>query len=526
MPGVARGPRPVIDDHSWSRAGRLTLRGSYPATIEGSFEAVLRRRASTDQHVIPFGRDGSRFTITVDAAAMPSFGRSLPLRDGVWDFRVRRAGTAGGELIALGYGSARPTGHGGKKRSFGRKTYRLAASGDGAPVLTISPALKITERGRVQRWVQRSGYYPLRRQLPFRDAVLFVSWKGKHCADNPLAIAGELGRLGDDRERIWAVTDYSVAAPDGDRTVLAGTAEYFEALARCRYVISNDDMQRHYQKRDGQVYLQTWHGTPLKRIGFDMPHTESNASYLGRLAADVAKWDLLLSPSPFSTPVLRQAFRFDGEILESGYPRNDVLRSGDAGRLAADVRRRLGLPEGKRIVLYAPTWRDDQYDPAGRFRFDVRLDLERAHAELGDDYVFLLRGHHHAADDVPPGPRPDLAINVTRYPDISQLFLVSDVLVTDYSSAMFDFAVTGKPVLLFTYDLEQYRDQLRGLYFDLAAEAPGPLLATSGEVISAIADIDTVAAGHRAAYDAFAGKFCPLDDGKASARVCERIFGG
>jgi CDP-glycerol glycerophosphotransferase len=115
---------------------------------------------------------------------------------------------------------------------------------------------------------------------------------------------------------------------------------------------------------------------------------------------------------------------------------------------------------------------------------------------------------------------------VTAYPDITELFLVSDILVTDYSSVMFDFAPTGKPMLFFTYDLEQYRDNLRGFYFDFEAEAPGPLLATSEDVVSAVADIDSVASAHRAAYAAFTAKFCPLDDGKAAARACDRIFGG
>jgi CDP-glycerol glycerophosphotransferase len=140
--------------------------------------------------------------------------------------------------------------------------------------------------------------------------------------------------------------------------------------------------------------------------------------------------------------------------------------------------------------------------------------------------VFLIRGHHHMAEDVPAGTRPDFALNVTAYPDISELFLVSDVLVTDYSSVMFDFAPTGRPIVFFTYDLAQYRDNLRGFYFDLEAEAPGPLLATSDQVVSAIGDIDSVASAHRAAYAAFTAKFCPLDDGKAAARACDRIFGG
>jgi CDP-glycerol glycerophosphotransferase len=175
--------------------------------------------------------------------------------------------------------------------------------------------------------------------------------------------------------------------------------------------------------------------------------------------------------------------------------------------------------------MYAPTWRDNQYYASGRYRFDFRLDLERAWQRLGDDHVILLRGHHHMADDVPAGTRPGFVLNVTAYPDISELFLASDAVITDYSSVMFDYAPTGKPLLFYTYDLEQYRDELRGFYFDLEAEAPGPLLSSSDEVIEAVADLDAVAGRYRAAYQVFAAKFCPLDDGKAGARACDRIFG-
>jgi len=524
---VRRALRPAIEEHSWSPGGKLTLRGRYAGSVPGPFEAVLRRGSSTDQHVIALERYGDRFSLEIDAAGLPSFGRRLPLRDGAWELFVRRAGAPGAELIAVGYDHARLAELDGRKITVGPKTYRFTTSGYDAPLLTVGPALKATEHGRVQQRVLRGVYYPLQQRLPLRDAVVFISWKGKQCGDNPLAIAEELRRRGDDREHIWAVNDYSVPAPDGARTVLTGTEDYFEALARSRYLISNDDLGGGYHKRDGQVYVQTWHGTPLKRIGFDIgqPQFISGMSYFEVLAQDVARWDLLLSPNPFSTEVMRRAFRYDGEILESGYPRNDVLRSGDAERVAEQTRRRIGLPDGKRVVLYAPTWRDNQYYASGRYRFDLRLDLERAWQELGDDHLILVRGHHHMAEDVPAGPRPDFAVNVTAYPDISELFLVSDVLVTDYSSAMFDFAPTGKPMIFYTYDLEQYRDQLRGFYFDFEAEAPGPLLATSDEVVSALADIDNVAVQHKASYEAFTAKYCPLDDGRAAARACDKIFG-
>jgi CDP-glycerol glycerophosphotransferase len=222
---------------------------------------------------------------------------------------------------------------------------------------------------------------------------------------------------------------------------------------------------------------------------------------------------------------MRRAFRYEGEICEYGYPRNDQMCRPDAPELAAKVRERLGLDPAKRVVLYAPTWRDNQvYANGRRYRFDMRLDLERAWQALGEDHVILVRGHHHMADDVTAGMRPGFALNVTAYPDITQLYLVSDVLVTDYSSAMFDYAVTGRPMLFFTYDLAEYRDNLRGFYFDFEAEAPGPLLATSAEVIEAIGDIDSVASRYGEAYQRFAATFCPLDDGKAAARVCDRLF--
>jgi CDP-glycerol glycerophosphotransferase len=523
---VRRDEVPVIDWHEWSAAGRLTLSGSYAGP--GTLEAVLRRRTSTDQHVLGLDRAGDRFTLVIDAAGMPSFGQRLPLRDGTWEILMRPAADPGDSALitpACDHGGL--AGITDRRLTFGPKAYRFTTSGYDVPILTVGPAFKITEGGRVQRRVLRSLYYPVQQRRPLRDAVLFVSWKGKQCGDNPGAIADELRRRGDDREHVWAVTDWSVPVPPGATGVLAGTEDYYEAMARCRYLVTNDDTQPWYAKRDGQVYVQTWHGTPLKRLGFDVasPQFASGTGYLDHLTREVARWDLLLSPNPFSTPIMRRAFRYSGDICESGYPRNDILVSGDPAGLAAQVRARLGIPPGKRVVMYAPTWRDDQYYASGRYRFDFRLDLELAWRALGADTVILLRGHHHMADDVPAGGRPGFVLNVTSYPSMAELCAASDVLVTDYSSVMFDFAPTGRPMLFFTYDLARYRDSLRGFYFNFEAEAPGPLLATPAEVVEALAGLDAVTARYAGAYEAFATRFCPLDDGKAAARACDAIFG-
>ena len=174
--------------------------------------------------------------------------------------------------------------------------------------------------------------------------------------------------------------------------------------------------------------------------------------------------------------------------------------------------------------MYVPTWRDNQHDEAGRYLLDFRLDLAAAAGKLAGEWVLLIRGHHLMAGGIQAAAIPGFTIDVTGYPDIGDLLLVTDALITDYSSVTFDFAPTGRPMLFFTYDLEQYRDQLRGFYFDFESDAPGPLLATSDQVVAALADIDSVAAKYAAAHAAFTARFCPLDDGKASARACDRIF--
>jgi CDP-glycerol glycerophosphotransferase len=522
-----RTPRPVIDSYFWQPEGRLELRGSFLGASAEPYEVVLRRIGSGDAHVLPLQVRGERFTMIADVERMPFFGSAIPLRDGEWKLYARLAGSAD-ELAELKYDHDALGAVDGKRIEAGRKLYRFIVTGHDDPLITAEPNLPLTERGNYAQRAMRRGYYPLASKAPLRDSILFVSWKGKQCGDNPAGIAAELRRRGDSREQLWVVNDWCVPVPEGGTALLRGSREYFDALARSRWIISNDDMQLPFRKRPGQFYLQTWHGTLLKRIGFDVenPQFISGTAYFDHLARDVAQWDLLLSQNAFSSPLMRRAFRYQGEILESGYPRDDVMGRPEASAVADSVRDRLGLPYGKRVVLYVPTWRDNQvYANGKRYRFDMRLDLEQAYATLGDDYVFLVRGHHQMADDVTAAMRPGFAMNVTAYPDISELYLVSDVLVTDYSSAMFDYAVTGRPMLFFTYDLADYRDNLRGFYVDFESEVPGPLLDTSADVFAALADIDSVTGKYADQYQHFVATYCPLDDGTAGARVCDAVFG-
>lgn len=364
------------------------------------------------------------------------------------------------------------------------------------------------------------------RQLPGllarRDErlVLFESWRGAY-SDNPRAISETLHELRPEYRHLWvAAGDARAALPSWATAVTPGSRAYLAALRAARYVVVNTHMPGYFRKRSGTVYVQTWHGTPLKRLGRDM-HRQgflTDPQYLAQMRRDVASWDVLVSPNPFSTPIFRHAFGFQGQVVESGYPRNDLLaaQTPAAAALRAAVRADLGLGEGTLAILYAPTWRDG-------VPFRLRLDPDALARRVGRDHRLLVRLHpkdaERAAATVPGG-----AIDVSARGDIRDLYLAADVLVTDYSSATFDFAVTRKPMLFFTYDLEHYRDELRGFYFDFEREAPGPLLATAHDVAAALDDLEAVRAAHAERYAAFVERFCPLDDGGAAARVVDAVF--
>jgi CDP-glycerol glycerophosphotransferase len=273
--------------------------------------------------------------------------------------------------------------------------------------------------------------------------------------------------------------------------------------------------------------MQTWHGTPLKRIGFDMQRVQfATTNYLDLLRHQAQQWTHLVSPAPFASPIMRRALGFEeGKLVECGLPRNDLLRSDASAEVRDRVRRRLGLTDDQRVVLYAPTWRDNAFYGRGRYRFDLRIDLPRAAQALGAGSALLIRGHHLIADEIDTSGAPEFAINVSAWPDIQELYAASDALITDYSSVFFDFANTGRPILFYCYDLEDYRDNIRGFYLDLEAIAPGPVMTEEDALMAALADLDRVAAESAPRYEAFVRDYCTWDDGKSSARALDALFG-
>ncbi|MFC6885883.1 MULTISPECIES: bifunctional glycosyltransferase/CDP-glycerol:glycerophosphate glycerophosphotransferase [Actinomadura] len=517
--------RLVVDACSWSADGTLSLSGTH-AVHEGG-RIVLRSRGRRKEHAFDLVR-GADGTLRAQApvAAVPTVAGVLPLRPGRWDVLFRPDGDRA-LTVRLARGATLP-----EPAKVARRGYELEST-DGRLVVSVTGDVSREERGEgtklreeARRRVARDG---------LRDAVLFSCFSGKQYSDSPKAVHEELVRRGADLEQLWVVNDAQVELPGTLKAVRLNGAEWHEAVASSRYIVANHRLGDWFQRHPDQVVLQTWHGTPLKKIGRDIKEVHfaytpgmkkalQSQSKTKQAGPALPEWTHLLSPNPFSTEIFRRAFAFKGEIIEAGYPRNDLLHSPEAGAVAASVRARLGIPAGKRVVLYAPTWRDDQYYSRGRYKFDMRLDLARARAELGDDHVLLVRLHSNVVDGVPEDG-DGFVYDVSLYPDITELYLISDLMISDYSSVMFDYANTGRPMLFFTYDLADYRDRLRGFYFDFEAEAPGPLVETSDALIEAIRDVDAATAGHQDRYKAFVERFCPLDDGHAAARTVDQVLG-
>ncbi|HEX8087073.1 MAG TPA: CDP-glycerol glycerophosphotransferase family protein [Solirubrobacteraceae bacterium] len=350
--------------------------------------------------------------------------------------------------------------------------------------------------------------------------AVYHSYEGRY-SDSPRAIFEAYAERRPDARHLWlADPAHRAGFPDGVATVPWGSPQCIEALESADVLVANTHTDLVWRKQPGAFYLQTWHGTPLKRIHWDVLWAPPGR--LERLQRDVEQWDCLLSPNAASTPLLRQAFRYDGEVLESGYPRNDVLSSSARDEVRRRVRGDLGIPDGATAVLYTPTWRDDVVFEEGGAQFALGLDVDAFVRELGEDHVLLLRLHYMLTGRLAAVEHPAVR-DVSFHADVAELYLAADAMVTDYSSTMFDFAVTGRPLLFLAYDLDDYRDRQRGFYFDFEEIVPGPLVATTTELVGALRDLDAVRERFADRYAAFRERFCHLEGGRATERVVARL---
>lgn len=519
---IERRPHLVVDALAWNERGELELCGAYAGPAPYPDRLTLCRHGAAETHDFPLvwhtGDGYPRFSAVLTPGALTVFGRTVALAAGAWDMSagspprpVRIARHLVNDLPGW--------------RDVGLQQMVVRARHLDCLRLSVRTGHADEERGRYAQQRLRTRTYPALRRRPVRDLVLLQSYFGTQYSCNPRAVSEHLARYRPDLELCWVTDDGRIRAPEPARTVLAGTREHYEALSTARYLISNCGLQDWFVKRPDQIYLQTWHGSPLKRIGFDIeaPTFERGKRRMEALGRDAATWDLLVSQSPFTTPILRRAFQYEGDVAEIGYPRTDVLHGPDVVARVARARANLGIPPDRRVILYAPTWRDHLNSKPGKYGFEMLLDLDAVRAALGPDHVVLIRAHH-LVNARSRATADGLVRDVSAHPDINELFLAADVLVTDYSSAMFDYAGLSRPILLYTPDLDQYRDTIRGLSFPIEDHAPGPILRCTDEVIDALLDIDAVARKYADDLDRFRATFCPHDDGNATARFVARML--
>lgn len=344
------------------------------------------------------------------------------------------------------------------------------------------------------------------------------SYYGRGWSDSPGAIAAEL------LERGWKVY-WTAGSPEAAAGLPQGVTPLKPESPRAIYHfctagvwIDNSRKWAYTQKRGPTKYVQTWHGFPLKRIEADA-ESALDESYVRAAKKDSEMCDLFVSNSAFLTGLYRRAFWYGGEVLECGFPRNDIL-FGPPGPSEEKVRRGLGLPKGKRLALYAPTFRRDM--GLSVYDLDYAMVCSALHERFGGDWLILAKLHPNIA-----GKAHELALdpryvaNASAWADIQELYLACGALITDYSSVMFDYMNTGRPCFLYVNDLEAYKGD-RNFYFDLDA-LPFPRAQDNPGLQAAILGYDGEAQRERAA--AFCRELGIKENGTAAKQVADWLEG-
>jgi CDP-glycerol glycerophosphotransferase (TagB/SpsB family) len=402
-----------------------------------------------------------------------------------------------------------------------RHRLRVLPSADPWGELHLGPPRADDELGDHGQERLRAAYAAVERPTD-PDAWYFESFAGRSATDTPLALFEELKGRRPDLEPAWGILDHGHWAPPGSRPAVIGSRAWYDVLATARVLVTNTEPDEWYRRRADQLVVQCFHGYPSKAMG--RSQWESRELPPRRVAImrrrSVETWDLISTPTPEMTEVYREQYGYTGPAAEHGYPRNDALTRADAGRVRAATRRGLGVRPDQTAVLYAPTWRDHLATRPRLAAMSEHLDVDAAAAALGDSHVILLRGHRFHAR----GPSRRGVVDVTEHPEINELILASDVAVLDYSSLRFDYALTGRPMVFLVPDLADYTAGVRGFLFPFAETAPGPLVATTEEVVAQVRDVAALSDEWGQRIRSFDQRFNPHQDGHAAARMLDAIL--
>lgn len=352
-------------------------------------------------------------------------------------------------------------------------------------------------------------------KLPIQmNKVVCSNFHGKGYGCNPKYIAEELRKKDSQLDIVWLVSgDYDF--PEGIRTVPFNSIEAIREMATARVLIDNQMKFIGFLKRPDQFFIDTWHGAiPLKKIGYDNKYNRGSVKYFMRAHLNFSKIDLMTSNSKFCTDMFRRSFRYHGLIVEKGYPRNDLFLR-EQSEYKNKVCQKMNLPVDKKLILYAPTFR------TGKSMEAYQMDYEKVLEQLGDDWLMLIRLHPQLQNKSKNLTYTERIINATLYPDMQELMAASDILVTDYSNIMFEFALTKRPCYIYATDIEAYRKE-RDYYFDIY-DLPFSIATTSDELITAIQEFDEPK--YLDKFSEFQQEVKMNETGYASEQVADLIIG-
>jgi CDP-glycerol glycerophosphotransferase len=387
-------------------------------------------------------------------------------------------------------------------------------TGGGRMLRLVQKATRTAQKANDPR-LKRKGYALLCRLPVKKGSVVFESHMGLSYSDSPKYIYEALRRHGYQGRMTWSYAENTNGFPKDADLVARNSWSYLRALARAEFWVDNQGFPQWLAKRKQTTYIQTWHGTALKTMGVHTPQVKAMLTGQRKaLSRAVNRFDHFLVRGEWDIRTLVEAFEMRAEPLRVGYPRNDLLLAPNRAELSASLRARFGFPADKTVLLYAPTFRNT----SGPFKPD--FSFEDFAREFGDTHLLLVRAHYLNTVAVPDKARAAVQ-DVSKYPDVTELFLASDALITDFSSVMFDYALLDRPLVFFAPDKAGYtRD--RGTYFDLEAEAPGPYTTDQDSFFKALHALTPDS--HRAQRQAFAKRYGEYENGDAAERVYERFF--
>lgn len=395
--------------------------------------------------------------------------------------------------------------------------YKLYRSGESKLRVRSTRKWSLKEDTKIKRINNSQKNYKFFRSFPInKKRIMFESMWGSKYSCNPRYLYEYIDEHYPEYECIWSFNDEHTPIKGNGIRVRRKSLKYYYYLATSKFFVNNVNFEENYVKREGQIEIQTMHGTPLKTLGIDVPGDFKTKKEEDDFLKKCSRWDYLTVQSDYVSDISSKCFAFNKKFLNYGYPRTDLLYSDNNEEDIKKLKSKLDLPLDKKIILYAPTWREMN-------NFELMLDLDSLKKSLSDEYILILRLHHLSFKNWSFTP-DEFVYDLSRYDSIEELYLISDILVTDYSSVMFDYANLDRPIILFTYDLKEYHEKLRGFYMDIIENRPGPLVYTSKELEDTILNIEDVEKKTNAFRQKFRDKFLQYELENSSEKVFNEVM--